>query len=56
MAGAYLDKRLKGRDYLSISDFSSDEIGLLLERCPRFEKGAERPGYPIRCCKAKPWG
>jgi ornithine carbamoyltransferase len=31
MAGAYLDTRLKGRDYLSISDFSGEEIRLLLD-------------------------
>lgn len=31
MAGAYLDKRLKGRDYLSIRDFSGEEIRLLLD-------------------------
>jgi len=31
MAGAYLDKSLKGRDFLTISDFTAEEIRLLID-------------------------
>lgn len=31
MAGAYLDQSLKGRDFLTISDFTAEEIRLLLD-------------------------
>jgi ornithine carbamoyltransferase len=31
MAGAYLDRRLKGRDFLTISDFTAKEIRLILD-------------------------
>jgi ornithine carbamoyltransferase len=41
MAGAYLDTRLKGRDYLSISDFSGEEIRLLLDAAHDLKKELE---------------
>jgi glucokinase len=31
MAGAYLDNGLKGRDFLTISDFTTDEIRLIID-------------------------
>lgn len=38
MAGAYLDKSLKGRDFLTISDFTTDEIRLLIDAAHDLKK------------------
>ncbi len=45
MAGAYRDNRLRGRDYLSISDFSSEEIRLLLDAAHDLKKD-QKDGIP----------
>jgi ornithine carbamoyltransferase len=55
MAGAYLDTRLKGRDYLSIKDFSGEEIGLLLNAAHDL-KSELKAGIPHPVLKGKTLG
>ena len=55
MAGAYLDTRLKGRDYLSISDFSGEEIKLLLDAAHDLKKEL-KAGIPHPVLKGKTLG
>jgi ornithine carbamoyltransferase len=55
MASAYLDTRLKGRDYLSISDFSSEEIRLLLDAAHELKKEL-KAGIPHPVLKGKTLG
>jgi ornithine carbamoyltransferase len=38
MARAYLDARLKGRDLLTLADFSSEEIRLFLDAAHELKK------------------
>jgi ornithine carbamoyltransferase len=55
MAGAYLDTRLKGRDYLTISDFSGEEIRLLLNAAHDL-KSELKTGVPHPVLKGKSLG
>ena len=55
MAGAYLDTRLKGRDYLTISDFSGEEIRLLLDAAHELKKEL-KAGIPHPVLKGKSLG
>ena len=55
MAGAYLDTRLKGRDYLSISDFSGEEIRLLLNAAHDLKREL-KAGIPHPVLKGKTSG
>lgn len=38
MVGAYLDKSLKGRDFLTISDFTTDELRLIIDAAHDLKK------------------
>jgi ornithine carbamoyltransferase len=55
MAGVYLDTSLKGRDYLSISDFSGVEIRLLLNAARDLKK-EQKMGTPHPVLKGKALG
>jgi ornithine carbamoyltransferase len=55
MAGAYLDKRLKGRDYLTVSDFSGEEIRLLLDAAHDLKREL-KDGVPHPVLKGKSLG
>lgn len=55
MANAYLDTRLKGRDYLSIKDFSGEEIRLLLDAAHDLKKDLQA-GIPHPVLQGKSLG
>jgi ornithine carbamoyltransferase len=55
MAGKYLDKSLKGRDFLTISDFSGDEIRLLIDAAHDLKKDLKE-GIPHPVLKGKSLG
>jgi ornithine carbamoyltransferase len=55
MAGAYRENRLKGRDYISISDFSGEEIRLLLDAAHDLKKD-QKAGIPHPVLKGKSLG
>lgn len=55
MAAAYLDTRLKGRDFLTITDFSSEEIRLFLDAAHELKKEL-KGGIPHPVLKGKALG
>ncbi len=55
MAAAYLDTRLKGRDFLTITDFSSEEIRLFLDAARELKKEL-KGGIPHPVLKGKALG
>ncbi|HBG23383.1 MAG TPA: ornithine carbamoyltransferase [Peptococcaceae bacterium] len=55
MAGAYLDKSLKGRDFLTISDFTTDEIRLIIDAAHDLKKDLKE-GIPHPVLQGKSMG
>lgn len=55
MAGAYLDQSLKGRDFLTISDFTSEEIRLIMDAALCLKKELKE-GIPHPVLKGKALG
>ncbi len=55
MAGAYLDKSLKGRDFLTISDFTAEEIRLLIDAAHDLKRDLKE-GTPHTVLKGKTLG
>lgn len=55
MSGAYLDKSLKGRDFLTISDFTAEEIRLLIDAAHDLKRDLKE-GVPHMVLKGKSLG
>lgn len=55
MAKAYLDKSLKGRDFLTIADFTSQEIRLIIDAAHDLKKDLKE-GVPHHVLKGKTLG
>ncbi|HBI27097.1 MAG TPA: ornithine carbamoyltransferase [Peptococcaceae bacterium] len=55
MAGAYLYKSLKGRDFLTISDFTTDEIRLIIDAAHDLKKDLKE-GIPHPVLQGKSMG
>jgi ornithine carbamoyltransferase len=55
MAGAYLDNGLKGRDFLTISDFTTDEIRLIIDAAHDLKRDLKE-GIPHTVLEGKSLG
>lgn len=55
MVGAYLDKSLKGRDFLTISDFTTDELRLIIDAAHDLKKDLKE-GIPHPVLQGKSLG
>lgn len=55
MSGAYLDKSLKGRDFLTISDFTAEEIRLLIDAAHDLKRDLKE-GIPHTILQGKSLG
>ncbi|MEG3069193.1 MAG: ornithine carbamoyltransferase [Syntrophaceticus schinkii] len=55
MSGAYLDKSLKGRDFLTISDFTAEEIRLLIDAAHDLKRDLKK-GIPHTILQGKSLG
>jgi ornithine carbamoyltransferase len=55
MSGAYLDKSLKGRDFLTISDFTAEEIRLIIDAAHDLKRDLKE-GIPHTILQGKSLG